>query len=173
MAEYKFRIPTDWTLDPYHANSVHIVGLDGIPWPCRISVAEPDEGTSNQQRILTVNRNQDESGRLYLLYDFNRLGEHLICTGTLMPNNDVPYDLPIELARGTLNRMRNQTSIWEEGGLVVEESTRQKIQDATSSLGNSSVLCRPRIGGRVCNENNRDNDRGGIRTSEHVCKTDF
>ena len=138
MAEYYFRIPTDWTLDPYHANSVHIVGLDGIPWPCRISVSDAnEENESDQDRILTVNRNQDDSGRLYLLYDFDQLGEHLICTGTLMPNNDTPYDLLIELARGSLNRMRNQTSIWEEGGLVVEDSTRQKIQDATSHLGNA------------------------------------
>ena len=137
MAEFNFRIPSEWTLDPYHANSVHLVGLDGIPWPCRISVSEPDEGSTNQPRILSVNRNQDESGRLYLLYDFNQLGEHLICTGTLMPNDDAPYDLLVELARGTLNRMRNQTSIWEEGGLVIEDSTRQKIQEATSHLGNA------------------------------------
>ena len=140
MAEYLFRIPSEWNLDPYHANSVHIVGLDGIPWPCRVSVSATSadgEDKSDQPRILTVTRNQDESGRLYVLYDFDQLGEHLICTGTLLPNNDEPYDLLIELARGTLNRMRNQTSIWEEGGLVVEESTRQKIQDATSHLGNA------------------------------------
>ena len=140
MAEFNFRIPSDWTLDPYHANSVHIVGLDGIPWPCRISVSDPNadgENASDQQRTLTVNRNQDESGRLYLIYNFEQLGEHLICTGTLLPNSDKPYDLLIELARGTLNRMRNQTSIWEEGGLAVEESTRQKIHDATSQLGHA------------------------------------
>ena len=140
MAEYQFRIPSDWKLDPYHANSVHIVGLDGIPWPCRISVSRPANDSaseSDKPRILTVNRNQDESGRLYLLYDFEQLGEHLICTGTLMPNNDDPYDLLLELARGTLNRMRNQTSIWEEGGLVIEDSTRQKVHDATSHLGNA------------------------------------
>ena len=131
MAEYKFRIPLDWTLDPYHANSVHLVGLDGIPWPCRVSVSDPE---GDQPRILTVTRNQEESGRLYLLYDFDKLGEHLICTGTLLPSNDEPYDLLIELARGTLNRMRNQMSIWEEGGLVVADSTRQKVNDATLEL---------------------------------------
>ena len=142
MAEYQFRIPSDWTLDSYHSNAIHIVGLDGIPWPCRISVGEPDEDASeaDQQRILTINRNQDESGRLYILYDFNQLGEHLICTGTLLPNAEEPYDLLVELARGTLNRMRNQTSIWEEGGLIVEDSTRQKINDATSHLG-QALFC--------------------------------
>ena len=133
MGEYKFQIPSDWTFDLYHANSAHIVGIDGIPWPCRLAISDPDPNT--QQRILTVNRNQDGSGRLYLLYDFGTLGEHLICTGTLLPSDeDEPHDLLLEIARGTLNRMRNQVSIWEEGGLIIEDATLQKVADATSQL---------------------------------------
>ena len=136
MGEYKFQIPSDWTFDLYHANSAHIVGIDGVPWPCRLTISDPDPNT--QQRILTVNRNQDGSGRLYLLYDFETLGEHLICTGTLLPSaEDEPHDLLLEVARGTLNRMRNQMSIWGEGGLAIEDTTLQKVADATTQLASA------------------------------------
>ena len=133
MGEFKFQIPSDWTFDLYHANSVHVVGLDGIPWPCRIAISDPNP--NDQHRVLTVKRNQDESGRLYMLYDFDQLGEHLICTGTLLPSEeDETYDLLLELAPGTLNRMRNQMSIWEEGGQILKDATRQQVADATSLL---------------------------------------
>ena len=134
MGEFKFQIPSDWTFDLYHANSVHVVGLDGIPWPCRVAISDHDP--VDQHRTLTVKRNQHESGRLYMLYNFDQLGEHLICTGTLLPSEeDESYDLLLELARGTLNRMRNQMSIWEEGGLVIEDATRQQVADSTTQLG--------------------------------------
>lgn len=151
MGEFKFQIPSDLTFDLYHANSVHIVGLDGIPWPCRVAISDPN---SNQQhRVLTVNRNQDESGRLYMLYDFDQLGEHLICTGTLLPSEeDEPYDLLLELARGTLNRMRNQTSIWEEGGLVVEDATLEQVSNATSQLGEALFSADQQVAHRCARE---------------------
>lgn len=133
MGEFRFRVPVEWQLDPYHANSIHVVGLDGIPWPCRIVTSEDPDDPKNQ-KLFSVSRNRSESGRLYLVYDFSNRGEQLVCTGTL-PVSDEPYDLSIELARGTLNRIRNQVSIWEEGGLSVPESVNDSIENATSLLG--------------------------------------
>lgn len=133
MGEFRFRVPVDWKLDPYHANSIHVVGLDGIPWPCRISVTDdPSEPTSH--KLLQVSRNRDESGRLYLIYPFPDRGEMLICTGTL-PVREQTYELLTEVARGTLNRLRNQLSIWEEGGLEIRNSILQRVQEATEHLG--------------------------------------
>ena len=151
MGEFKFQIPSDWTFDLYHANSVHVVGLDGIPWPCRVAISDPD--SADQHRVLTVTRNQDESGRLYMLYDFDQLGEHLICTGTLLPSEeDETYDLLLELARGTLNRMRNQMSIWEEGGLIIEDATLQQVADSTTQLGKALFTADQQIA-RQCARN--------------------
>lgn len=135
MGEFRFRIPVEWKLDPYHANSIHVVGLDGIPWPCRIAVADDDlEPTT--RKIVSVSRNRDESGRLYVVYPFTDRGEMLICTGTV-PVREEPYELLTELARGTLNRLRNQISIWEEGGLSVEDSIHETILVATGYLSDS------------------------------------
>ncbi|MFK7769820.1 MAG: hypothetical protein AB8B55_21610 [Mariniblastus sp.] len=141
MGEFRFRVPADWKLDPYHANSIHVVGLDGIPWPCRIAVGDdPDEPET--RKLLSVSRNRDESGKVYLIYPFKDRGEMLICTGTL-PVREEPYDLLPELARGTLNRLRNQISIWEEGGLSIEKTVHDRVSVATKFVGEAILHKEP------------------------------
>ncbi|MCP4094781.1 MAG: hypothetical protein GY748_00925 [Planctomycetaceae bacterium] len=160
MGEFRFRVPSEWNLDTYHANAIHVIGLDGIPWPCRISVSEasnsepddakpdnakPDnsesgdsdpESTAVLEKTITISRNRDESGKLYLIYPMDRRGEMLICTGTL-PVRETRYELLTELARGTLNRLRNQISIWEEGGLYIDNGVHAYVQLATRMLSKS------------------------------------
>ena len=138
MGDFRFRAPVDWKLDPYHANSIHVVGLDGIPWPCRIAVSD-DPLEPRTRKLLSVSRNRDESGKVYLVYPFKERGEMLICTGTL-PVREEAYDLLPELARGTLNRLRNQISIWEEGGLTIEKSVNDKVSVATQFVGEAILL---------------------------------
>ena len=139
MGEFRFRVPTEWKLDPYHANSIHVVGIDGIPWPCRISIGEdpidPATGTPSG-KLLIVSRNRDESGKLFTVYPFSKRGEMLICSGTL-PSREAPYELLTELARGTLNRLRNQISIWFEGGLEIPDSVNSTVKTATGLLSES------------------------------------
>ena len=127
MGEYRFRLPADWSLETRQANSIHVVGIDGIPWPCRIFV----EGNT-----LVVNRNRDESGRIYISFPFPDFGEFTVCTGTL-PERPEQYHLLTELARGTLNRLRNHTSIWFESGFDVQDSIYEKTRRATRLLGQS------------------------------------
>jgi hypothetical protein len=134
MGEFRFRVPADWNLDSYHANAIHLLGLDGIPWPCRIATGQPIK--PDPRTILSVTRNNENSGRLYVLFPFKDRGEMLICTGTL-PVRDEPYDLLTEIARGTINRLRNQLSIWEEGGLEVSGGVYEKISAATKLLATS------------------------------------
>lgn len=138
MGEFSFRVPVDWNLDPYHANAIHVVGLDGVPWPCRINLSD-DPHSPGRRKLLQVSRNRDESGRLYILFPLRDRGEMLICTGTL-PVREQPYDLLTELARGTLNRLRNQISIWGEGGLEIADSIHYLVGSATTLLS-ESILC--------------------------------
>jgi hypothetical protein len=67
----------------------------------------------------------------------------LICTGTL-PVRETPYELLTELARGTLNRLRNQISIWSEGGLVISDSIHHQVGSATTLLS-ESILCQDSV----------------------------
>ena len=125
MGEFRFRLPDDWLLGARQIRSIHVVGLDGIPWPCKAFC----EGKS-----LILRRNQDGSGHVFVSYPFSERGEINISTGTLLEQPE-PYDLVIELARGTLNRLRNQISIWEEGGLTISDSIRDLTKTAIKKLG--------------------------------------
>ena len=124
MGEFRFRLPDDWNPSVSQSRSIHVIGLDGIPAPCRVSV---NDG------ILSVVRNQDDSGKVFITWPFEDFGEITVGTGTL-PESDEPYRLVVELARGTLNRLRNQISIWREGGLKVDVSVDQQISSATKLL---------------------------------------
>ena len=97
MGEYRFRIPGYWDLESRHARTVHVIGLDGIPKPCNVQ---------ERDKTLVVARNQNESGKVYIAYPFTTRGELTICTGTL-PESPNEYHLATELARGTINRLRN------------------------------------------------------------------
>ncbi len=124
MGEFRFRTPNDWQLPNEVAATIHIVGLDGIPWPCKV---DWDDTT------LTVSRNREESGRTFIGYQTEKFGRLMVCTGSLLADHD--YDLLLELARGTLNRARNQISNWDEGGLTIKADVHQKILKATKHLG--------------------------------------
>ncbi len=125
MGEFRFRLPEGWEPSISQARSIHVVGLDGIPAPCRVSVKDG---------ILSIVRNQDDSGKVYITWPFEDFGEITVGTGTLPERSVQPYRLVVELARGTLNRLRNQLSIWREGGLEVDASVDQQIGTATKLL---------------------------------------
>jgi len=133
MGEFKFRLPASWTLERRQASAIHTVGIDGIPWPCKVST---------DQDILTVRRNRNESGKTYIPWLFETRGELLISTATLLEQAS-PYPLLTELARGTLNRLRNQTSIWEEGGLVIPPEIHTAISVAATHLSSSIMNSDP------------------------------
>ena len=129
MGEFKFRIPDFWDLESRHARTIHLIGLDGIPRPCSVD---------QQGDLLTITRNQNESAKTYISYPFAEFGELTICTGTLL-ESEKPYDLVTELARGTLNRLRNQTSIWREGGLEIPPEVIELTTQGIKALGAAIV----------------------------------
>lgn len=124
MGEFKFRLPEDWSLETRQAKSIHVIGLDGIPWPCRVSV---------DGQILSILRNRDESGKVFIACPFAKHGEFTISTGTLAERIE-PFRILVELARGTLHRLRNQISFWGEGGLEIPDSIHQNVATSINWL---------------------------------------
>ena len=125
MGVFKFRVPDYWQLEPRHARTIHLIGLDGVPRPCSVK---------QNGQVLSISRNLNESAKTYIAYPFEKFGELTICTGTLL-ESDKTYDLGVELARGTLNRLRNQTSIWQEGGLEIPTIVHELTANAIAELG--------------------------------------
>ncbi len=117
MGQYRFVIPDSDRFAMESMIAAQIVGMDGIPWPCKTNI----EG-----RQLIVFRNQELSGRLLVPVRTAAFGEIALTTGTL-PEVDTPYLLDLEIARGTLSRLRNQVSIWQEGGLMIEQDFHDRL----------------------------------------------
>ena len=108
----------------------YISGMDEIPWPCRIVATEDG---------LIIDRANSESCVLRLPWGIGGIGEWVLATGSLL-EREKPYLLEVELARGTLNRIRNQLATWESSGMKcphtlldqLAESTRLFAEAATS-----------------------------------------
>ena len=88
--------------------------------------------------VLSIERDVRESGNLYFPWVVPGQGEYMLCTASLM-ERERPYHLTVELARGTLNRLRNQIDIWESGGATIPEECRKLVHEATLALARAAI----------------------------------
>jgi hypothetical protein len=139
--EFRFRTPVQWSLNSFQLGLIHVVGLDGTPWPSKVRIDRESPDADNGP-VIHVARNSAESGHVFFLFQHPRHGDLLLSTGTL-PVSNQHYDLLKELARGTLNRLRNQLSIWEEGGLEIPETVStlqsQAVRYLTQAIMSESL----------------------------------
>lgn len=103
------------------ARRVYFTGLDGIPVPSETEVT--DDG-------IEIERDVFDSGNYHIPWQVPGYGELMLTTGSLM-ERDEPYALAVELARGTLNQLRNQMSDWIEIGLILPERFREQLRECT------------------------------------------
>ena len=129
MGLIRFLIPRPEQLPAGGASRAYITGLDEIPWPSRIVAT--DDG-------LFVDRPPGESGSLYIPWIVEGYGETTLSTASLMERTQ-PYVLEVELARGTLNRLRNQMAAWEAAGIQVPPDLRRKLQETVREFALSAV----------------------------------
>jgi hypothetical protein len=116
-------------IPPGGLEHVHICGQDDIPWFGRAYFS------GNQ---LVIERNEDESGRVFVPWRIGESGPVLINTSTLV-ERDRPYLLEVELARGMLNNLRNQLAHWESLGLVATRSLSDGIRESTSDFARAAT----------------------------------
>jgi Glycosyl hydrolase family 10 len=129
MGQMRFVIPRRERLIPGAAEQAYLASTDGIPWECHTAL-DDDE--------LTIERDTRESGYLYFPWKVTGRGLVQLCSGCLMERAK-PYNLPIELARGTLNRLRNQASAWQTAGMVIPANFQQSVDAATRALASAAT----------------------------------
>jgi len=100
---------------------VYVASLEGIPWRCFAERVE--DGFQVRRRI-------DESGSLYATWRMPDGGQLLLSTANLRVR-ERPYVLAVELARGTLNRFRNQAAQWKQAGLELSSEVTGQIKAAS------------------------------------------
>ena len=104
--------------------TAYITGMDRMP---SRAFAEVSGG------MLTCSRGLSESGMLNVPWPVDNFGQVMLRSATLRERPE-PYQLQVELARGTVNQLRNQLAEWELMGLRVPDSVRGELRDVLHSL---------------------------------------
>jgi Glycosyl hydrolase family 10 len=132
MGVMKFRLPsTSLTQRLADYRQAYITGLDRTPG--RV-------GVELRNGLMSCQRDTTESGRLFVPWAIEGYGIPIVGTATLAERPE-PYTLPVELARGKLNDIRNQLADWTQMGLrstpeleqVLTEARHAFIRAATST----------------------------------------
>lgn len=98
---------------------------DQTPGPTLATVADG---------VLTLTRDEDESGYLTLPWPVEPFGALVVSTSTLRERPE-PYRLLVELARGKLNQVRTQTAEWQSIGLRTTEEFDRAVLEAGRQFG--------------------------------------
>jgi hypothetical protein len=124
MGDLRFTVPPTQDFDPRVWETAYITGIEGIPWHCHHSL-------DGQQ--FNIGREIDESGKLNIVWPTQSFGNLCLSTTSLRLAQQ-PYDLAVEIARGTVSRLRNQTSEWQRVGLRLPDKFFPMAEDALSQF---------------------------------------
>jgi hypothetical protein len=124
MGVMRFLVPRRDRMAADAVERAYISGMDEIPWGSRTHWT--DQG-------LVVERSESDSGNFFIPCPIAGHGELTLSTASLM-ERERPYHLPVELARGTLNRLRNQLALWESVGMTMPSTVREPMVTAHEHL---------------------------------------
>lgn len=130
MGRLRFSAPGQEDLLVEAAERTYVAGMEGIPWETVGTIAGGH---------LIVDRDTSESGTVTIPWPVAGHGELMLSTSNLMERAE-PYLLPLELARGTINRLRNQASAWQQSGLTLAGDLDRRIHEATMALARAATL---------------------------------
>jgi hypothetical protein len=107
MGDLRFKVANAESIDPRVWKTAYISGIEGIPWCCHRRL-DGDQ--------FSIGRDIEESGKLNIVWPTKNLGNLCLATTSLRVV-ETSYSLLIELARGTVYRMKNQCAEWQRIGL--------------------------------------------------------
>ena len=131
----RFTVDPPERLTDQRASLAYVTGLDRIPWPTRARIERTPDG---EPATLLLERLSDDSGSVNIPWPVEGFGELMLCTGILRERAE-PYRLPLELARGTVNLLRNQLAEWQAIRLSVPPEVHEKTAEAIDRLAWAAV----------------------------------
>lgn len=129
MGQMRFTVPRPERLSANAVERAYLAGIEYIPWRRRCRLANGE---------IIIERDTDESGNLYIPWRIEGHGELVVSTASLM-ERETPYHLSVELARGTLNRARNQLAAWQSLGFQLPEESNAKLRVATDRFIRAAI----------------------------------
>jgi hypothetical protein len=103
---------------------VYLSGIEGLPW--RTTSAETEGG-------FVATRENDETAVLHFPWRSPRVGDVMLCSSSLM-HRERAYDLALELARGTVNRVRTFAAELRVAGFVLSSEAETLVGEATAAF---------------------------------------
>lgn len=131
MGQMRFLVPFAEQLPEEAVERAYLAGMEGIPWRSRNSWTVP-----NSQFV--IDRGTSDSGNLFVPWKLPGGGEVCLSTASLMERPE-PYHLPLELARGTLNRLRNQAADWQTMGLAIPTEFLEEMRKITAIFAQAAT----------------------------------
>ena len=129
MGSFRFSLPESNQVVVDRPELIYMAGLDGIP----LKITRHVEG-----RLLTIEREDDDSGKLFAPIQRSCGRVVLVPTGTVVVR-EKPYRLLLELARGAVDRLRNQHDLWIRCGFEFSDDIAEKIHGVSQSFCRAAV----------------------------------
>lgn len=130
MGILRLLVPDEIVCNRRIMSTLHMIRFDSMPWPGRIET---------DKNLVSVHRIVNHSGQVCIAYPVAGFGELTLRTGTL-PERPAAYSLPVELARGTCDRLRTQLGGWAEGGLQIPLRIPALADQAVEALMNAVMI---------------------------------
>jgi hypothetical protein len=112
MGPLRFRVPNARAYDSQIWSTAFVSGIEGIPWASRNRIEDD---------CLVIERKVAESGKLSVIWPTEEYGPIMLSTASLRCQ-EAPYWLHVELARGTIHRIKGRGVDWQRLGLKLPES---------------------------------------------------
>lgn len=130
MGQFHFFAPSHDQVPVETLASAYLAGMEGIPWR---SANRWNHPKGQLPVAFSLERSITESGNLSIPWTVEGVGELMLSTASLMETS-APYNLPIELARGVINRLRNQAADWQMAGLLISDELTSQIRNASEAF---------------------------------------
>lgn len=130
MAVLKFRFdPPDLASQLPELSAAYLTGLDRTPQRTGVVI---------RPGMLICQSESPESAKLSVAWPVAGFGAPVLTTATLGERRE-PYDLAVELARGRLNELRNQTADWKLFGLTTDAPLDELLRQATEAFAQAAT----------------------------------
>ncbi len=130
MGQFHFFAPSHEQVPIESLASAYLAGMEGIPWR---SANRWNHREGMTPVAFSLDRTIAESGNLNIPWRVKGVGELMLSTASLMETS-APYNLPLELARGVVNRLRNQLADWRMAGLTLPDELAAEIYAASNAF---------------------------------------
>lgn len=126
----KFRlVPPDLPSKLPDLRKAYVTGPDRTPARSQVEL---------RAGAMVLHRDSPESGRLHVPWPVAGFGEPVVATATLA-ERPASYDLAVELARGKLNDVLNQTADWQAMGLPISVEVAEAVAGARKALAKAAT----------------------------------